>query len=354
MDQHRHRDTRVVEAGAARAVCLHGPRRPFDDRVGRLEVARVGGERDGNLAGAGRALRPGAEVILDVAAAALGIGGDRLQRTLALELAQDRLVRAADGVREHVEPAAVGHPDHDLVGAVRRRELDRLVEHRDHHIEPLERELLLAEERAAQVGLHPFHPREPAEQPALLLRCQRRAIAARLDRLPQPHALLVVGDVLDLVGDRAGVDLLQLRQRVGERLGLDVHPQHRGGNARLELGRQLRDQRHRVDCGVAGRLRAERIEVRGEVADHAVGLDERHRGRNAAEELGVRLARAGRSAAPRQQARRCRRCARAVARGRAARRRAPSRRSRTAPATRPERRPGCRGTPRAAGSRSPR
>ena len=47
---------------------------------------------------------------------------------------------------------------------------------------------------------------------------RRLAVAARLDRLAQPDALLVVGDVLDLVGDRAAVDLAQPRVRVGERL----------------------------------------------------------------------------------------------------------------------------------------
>ena len=293
VDQHRHRDARVVEPGAARAVRLHRARGSLDDRVGSLEVARVRGERDRDLAGPGRPLRPGAEVVLDVPAAALGIGRDGFERALALELAQDRLVRAADGVSEHVEPAAVRHPDHDLVGSVLRGELDRLVEHRDHHVEPFERELLLAEERPAQIGLHPLDLGETPEQVAPLVLRERCAIAARLDRLPQPHALLVVGDVLDLVGDRARVCLLQQRQRVGERLGGDVHPQHRRGDPRLQLGRELRDQRHRVERRVAGRLGAERVESRGEVADHAVGLDERHRRRDAAEQLRVGIRRPG-------------------------------------------------------------
>ena len=55
-----------------------------------------------------------AEVVLDVAGAALGVGGDDLDRPLALELAQDLLVRQPDRVREHVEPAAVRHAEHGL------------------------------------------------------------------------------------------------------------------------------------------------------------------------------------------------------------------------------------------------
>ena len=95
---------------------------------------------------------------------------------LALELAEDHLVRPPDDVGEHVQPAAVGHADHDLVRSVLRGQLERLVEHRDHHVEPLDRELLLAEERPAQVALEAFHLGEPREQPALLVGVERLAV----------------------------------------------------------------------------------------------------------------------------------------------------------------------------------
>ena len=84
---------------------------------------------------------------------------------------------------------------------------DRLVEHRDEHVEAFDRELLLAEERLAQVRLEPLHLGEPREQRTLLVLAERRAVTAGLDRLAQPDALLVVGDVLDLVGDRPAVGL---------------------------------------------------------------------------------------------------------------------------------------------------
>ena len=76
----------------------------------------------------------------------------------------------------------------------------------------------LPEERLVQVALERLHLRQALEQAPLLLGVERLAVGARLDRLAQPDALLVVGDVLDLVGDRAGVDLAQARERVGERL----------------------------------------------------------------------------------------------------------------------------------------
>ena len=60
------------------------------------------------------------------------------------------------------------HADHDLVRADVGGDLDRLVEHRHHHVEALERELLLAEERAAQVVLHPLDLRSAAASSARL------------------------------------------------------------------------------------------------------------------------------------------------------------------------------------------
>ena len=104
-----------------------------------------------------RARRVGAEVVLDVAGAAL-----RSDATASIVRSPSNsrgcLVRAAERVREHVEAAAVRHPDHDLVRAGLGRELDRLVEHRDQHVEALDRELLLAEERAPEVALEALDP----------------------------------------------------------------------------------------------------------------------------------------------------------------------------------------------------
>ena len=228
------------------------------------------------------------KVVLDVARAAFRVGGDGLDRPLAFELAQDVLVRHPDRVREHVQPAAVSHAHHDLVRSRLRRELDRVVEHRDHHVEPLERELLLPEEPLAQEPLHALDLAEPPEESLLLIGAERRAVATRLDRLAQPDALLMVGQVLELVRDRPAVGLGEPGQHVGERAAGDGDAQDGGGDTRLELGRQLRLEAQRLERGIADRLGAERVEPRCEVAVGAVRLDERHRGRDAAEQLRIR------------------------------------------------------------------
>ena len=92
-------------------------------------------------------------MILDVARPALRVGDQGVERSLAFELAEDGRVRASDGMRQHVETASMGDSDHDLVGARGSRELDRLVEHGHERVEPLDRELLLPDERASQKRL---------------------------------------------------------------------------------------------------------------------------------------------------------------------------------------------------------
>ena len=134
MDQDRQRHARIVVALARGAIGLLRPRSSLHHRVDRFEVARVGNESDRDVAGRSRADALGAEVVLDVAAAPLLGRHDGVDRPLAFELAQDRLVRTADDMREDVEPATVRHPDHDLMSTAAGRELDRLVEHRDHHV----------------------------------------------------------------------------------------------------------------------------------------------------------------------------------------------------------------------------
>ncbi len=291
VDEDRQRDRGVVEPCSSGAIGLIGARPPHDDGVDGLQVARIRRQRDRDLPHRQRARAGRGEVVLHVARASLGIGDDGVHGPLALELAENRLVGPADCVREHVEAASVRHSDDDLVGAGGCGEPDRLVEHRHHRVEPLERELLLAQEAAPQIELEALDLRQSPEQRPPLLCRQRLPVAARLDRLAQPDTLGVVGDVLDLVGDRAAVDVPECRQRLEQRLAGHVDAENGGRDARLELRRQGRNHAGLVERGVAERLGAERIEASGEVAVHAVGLDERHRCCDGAEQRLVDLGR---------------------------------------------------------------
>ena len=86
-------------------------------RVDDLEMRRVGGERQVHLVAVELAVGRGAEVILHVAGALDVVG----RRRAALELVEDRAVRLAHHLRQHVEPAAMRHADHDLLARRARR-----------------------------------------------------------------------------------------------------------------------------------------------------------------------------------------------------------------------------------------
>ena len=107
--------------------------------------------------------------------------------------------------------------DQNLVRAASRRELHRFVEHRHEDVEPLDRELLLADERAPKVRLERLDPSQALEEATAVVVGESRPETTRLDRLPKPDALGVIRDVLDLVGDRARVDLLEVRERLEQR-----------------------------------------------------------------------------------------------------------------------------------------
>ena len=291
VDQDGERDARVVQPHRRRAIGLFGAGAALDDRIDRLEMAGVRSERDGDVADRRRTRSLGAEVVLDVARPSFARGDQGVDRPFTLELADDRVVTKSEGMSEDVQPSAVCHSDHDLVRAALRRKLDGLVEHRDDDVQPLDRELLLAEEGAPQVLLERLDARELGEQLLPFVDRERPSVPAGLDRLPQPHALLVVGDVLDLVRDRPAIGLAKPRKRVGERLARDVEAQHGRGDARLQLRRQLRDQALGLERRVSGRLGSEGIETSREMAVHPVRLDQRHRSRNASEELRRRFGR---------------------------------------------------------------
>ena len=133
----------------------------------------------------GDELALGAEVVLHVAGAL-----DRARVDVALELAEDLAVLLADDVGEHVEPAAVGHADRDLVEAGLGGGLADLVEQRDRGLAALEAEPLLADELGLQEGLERLGLVELEQDPQLLL--AGRLDVRPLDALLDPAALLGV------------------------------------------------------------------------------------------------------------------------------------------------------------------
>ena len=302
----RHRGVLVALGARPAAVGLRGARGAHHDRVDELQMARVGLQVDEDLAALAQLVGARvAVVVLDVAGAALrdlGDGLDDLERRGALELAEDRLVGAAEVVGEHVQAAAMRHPDDDLARAVGCAELDHLVDHRDRHVEALDRELLLTEVGLVQEALQRVDRDQAAQQAALLLGRHRRAVDAGLDPLAQPDALAMARDVLDLVGDDAAVGLAQVRQRLFEVLPRNVGAQDLRRDAAHQLRRQVDGVG--VQRRVAHRVLPERVERRREVAVGAEGLDQRGRGLHGLQQLGDVLLRRDRDLRARRARRR--------------------------------------------------
>ena len=86
-------------------------------RIDDLEMRGVGGQRQMHLVAVELAVRGGAEVVLHVAGAFDVVG----REGAALELVEEGAVRLAHHLRQHVEAAAMGHAEDDLLHAELRR-----------------------------------------------------------------------------------------------------------------------------------------------------------------------------------------------------------------------------------------
>ncbi len=127
-----------------------------------------------------------------------------------LELADDRLIRLLQHVRQYIQSAAVCHADHDTGDALTACHIQQPVQHRHHHVRTFNRKTLLSQIRLVQEALEPLNFRQTLQHLALLLGIQRLQIALRFCRLTQPVALRRVLDMQELISHCAGVDAAQI------------------------------------------------------------------------------------------------------------------------------------------------
>ena len=107
---------------------------------------------------------------------------------------------APHGVHDHVQPAAVAHRDHHLLGLVRGGALEHLVEAGEQRLHPLDREALGAEVAGLDELLEGLGAGEQVED-APLVEARRLGLHALLD----PAPALRIGDVHELDADGAAV-----------------------------------------------------------------------------------------------------------------------------------------------------
>ena len=234
------------------------------DRVDELEMAGIEAEREMDaLAGGGDPVGGVPEVIAHVAATAIAA------RLAVLELAEDLARRLAEDVRQHVEPPAVRHADHDLGRALAAGLLHRPIEQRDQALGAFEREaggpqILPAQERLERLGIG-----QPTQHAQSARRVGRPVVVAfHLRR--HPIAGGGVADVHELDADRAAVDPPQPLDHLANGAPVAATGADHDG---VELGR--RDAvAQRIELGRERPLAPERIEPRGAMAVHAVLPDQ--------------------------------------------------------------------------------
>ena len=263
-----HEDRQHRELLAAVEDVLLGAGDALEHRVDDLEVRRVG--RDGDLdrvAVLGGELALDAQVVLDVAGALHGARVD-----VALELAEDRTGALAGDVDQHVEAAAVGHADADLLEAVAGGLLADLVEQRDRGLATLEAEALLADELGLQERLERLGLVELGQDAELLL--ARRLGVAALEALLEPATLGRVLDVHVLGADRARVRVAQDAEDLTQLHVAALAAERRtGGELAVEVP-QREAVRRGVEVGVAALLVLQRVGVGHEVTADPERVDE--------------------------------------------------------------------------------
>ena len=209
MDQDRHAGEAVgalrhgpgCPVGGGRETILLGPGHAFDDRVDRLEMGGVRGQGDGELF-AGTALEDaaGTLVVLHVTGALHGLG---IQ--IPLELLEDLLVRLSDDVGQHVEPAPMRHPHHDLGHAGSGGGVQQGVKEHDRRLRPLQAESLLTHVAGVEEPFEDLRRIEAIKDVPLLFLVERAGLP--LHMLLDPALLLGVLYVHVLDPERPAVGI---------------------------------------------------------------------------------------------------------------------------------------------------
>ena len=263
MDQHRQH---LVLAAFA-APTLARVNRADDDRVDDFQVRGVESQRQVAGAAGRRDVGRVAHVVLDVA-------GRQVLRLLAFELVEEHRRRLAQRIDEHVETAAVGHADDDLIDAESAADADQFVHRHDQRFAAFEREALLADVAGVQVALERLGGRQAFEQTLLLVGAVAALAADRFEAILQPAFLgdLVHVHVLD--ADRAAVGFLQRVEDLAERrmLGNGLEGARVEGAVEVGVGQAVVRGLELGQCGTRHAL--ERVEVGPARAEEAVGVDQ--------------------------------------------------------------------------------
>ena len=160
-------------------------------------MRRVERQAQVHRAAAGGHVGAEALVVLDVTGGQVFLGR-------VVELGEQVGRHLAQRIDQHVQAAAVGHADHDLLHAADAGFLDQFVHRGDEALAAFQRKTLLADVLGVQEALQAFGGRHALEDVLLLLGGEVRLAADRFELLLPPALLVLVADVHVLGADGAG------------------------------------------------------------------------------------------------------------------------------------------------------
>src|ERR1051325_3977710 len=131
------------------------------------------------------------------------------RRRAALEFVEQRTVRLAHHLRQHVEPSAMRHADADFLDAEIAAALDDLLQRRDQRFRAVQSEALGAGVFDVEEFLEAFRLDQLVEDRALALAGELDFLVAAFDARLDPGLLRGIGDVHELDAERLAVGAAQ-------------------------------------------------------------------------------------------------------------------------------------------------
>ena len=272
MDEQRH-DLRALDHVAQ--LVLLGARLAEHHRIGNFQMGGIGDEGQMHAVAVELAVRGGAQMVLHIARTIDGVGG----KGAALEFVEDGAVRLAHDLGQHIEAAAMGHAQHDLLHTQRAAALDDLLQRGNHGLAAIKAEALGAGEAQIAEALEAFGLHELGEDGALALAGEGDGLVRSLDALLHPGLLDGVGHVHEFEGDGVAIGAVQDRQHLGD--GREFQTQHMiDEDLAVVIRRREPIARGLQFLVILAGLHAQRVELGVEMAAHAEGADH-HEGAHA-------------------------------------------------------------------------
>ena len=218
------------------------------------------------------AVGAGAEVVLHIARAADVFRVGRAAR----KLVKDHAIGLGHDIGENVQPAAVGHAVDDLAHAILPAIFNHRFERRDHAFAAIEPEPLGADVFLAEEAFVLFAPDHGGEDRLLAVFGEFDVRAGAFHPVLEKAAFIDIGDVHVFKADLAAIIVAQDVDQLAHAGPLQAQ---RAAHEHLAIERIAGESvifRRHVGRKLA-LVQAERIEIGGKVAAHAIGADQHHR-----------------------------------------------------------------------------